>query len=80
MAVDIPKSVLNKLIFFTGAIIFFPLITFFLLQYLFGNSIVSGGMSAVVVNILMVLFIIVAFNEKVELEPISEKQENDKLD
>lgn len=49
--------------FFTAAMVFLPLITFFSCQYLFSNSIVSGGSAAVAANVVLIAYIVVAFTE-----------------
>lgn len=52
--------------------IIFPLSSFFILQYLFDNTIISGGAAALLANVVLIGFIVVAFNEKI---PIDEKKD-----
>ncbi|ODV68058.1 vacuolar ATPase assembly integral membrane protein VMA21 [Hyphopichia burtonii NRRL Y-1933] len=64
MAVDIPKSVVQKLTFFTGAMVIFPVLSFFVCQWLFNNNaIISGGVAALVANIVLIGYIVAAFTE-----------------
>ncbi|KAH3663425.1 hypothetical protein WICMUC_005951 [Wickerhamomyces mucosus] len=73
------RTVVQKLVLFTALMVFAPLITFFLTQYVSGSSIISGGLAAAVANIVLVGYIVVAFNEDVKLEKTDEK-EGEKLD
>lgn len=57
------RAVLRKLIGFTVAMVFLPLVTFFTLQWLFGNPTASGAMAAVAANAVLVSYIVVAFKE-----------------
>lgn len=55
---------MRKLLIFTAAMVFLPLVTFFTVQYLFsGNPIVSGGSAAVAANGVLIAYIVVAFSE-----------------
>ncbi|KAH3687011.1 hypothetical protein WICPIJ_002005 [Wickerhamomyces pijperi] len=75
MAVDIPK----KLIIFTALMVFAPLVTFFVTQYITQSAIISGGLAAAIANVVLIGYIVVAFNEDVKVEPIDNK-EGEKLD
>ncbi|KAM9885947.1 hypothetical protein OXX79_014517, partial [Metschnikowia pulcherrima] len=56
-------SVVQKLMFFTAAMVFLPLVTFFTCQYLFESSLVSGGSAALAANLVLISYIVVAFAE-----------------
>lgn len=71
MAVDVPRPVITKLIVFTAAMIFLPLITFFSLQQVVSSSVVSGILSAAMANLVLLAYIALAFSE--EAPPIDEK-------
>lgn len=69
------SSVVRKLLYFTAAMVFLPLVTFFTVQYVFNaNSIVSGGSAAAAANAVLIAYIVVAFSEDTS-EEISEKPE-----
>ena len=63
MPILTPSSVVQKLMFFTAAMVFLPLVTFFTCQYLFESSLVSGGSAALAANLVLISYIVVAFAE-----------------
>ncbi|OVF07608.1 putative LYR motif-containing protein [Clavispora lusitaniae] len=75
MAVDIPTSVVRKLMFFTVAMVALPLVVFFMCQYLFDNSIVSGGSAAVAANAVLIAYIVAAFSEDTSQEAVESKKD-----
>lgn len=46
MAVDVPRTVINKLMLFTVAMVALPVLTFFVVQQYTPNTLVSGGLAA----------------------------------
>lgn len=63
MAVEVPRSVIEKLMGFTVAMVFLPLLTFFIVNYYVENTLVSGGLAAAMANIVLIAYIVVAFSE-----------------
>lgn len=72
---DIPPHVLKKLIFFTAMMILAPLVSFFVSQAVFESSIISGGIAAVVANIVLIGYVYVAFNEDID-STINKEKDN----
>lgn len=62
--------------FFTVAMVFFPLFTFFSCQYLFSSSLVSGGSAAAAANVVLIAYIVVAFREDTEEQPLVESKKD----
>ncbi|CAB4251882.1 similar to Saccharomyces cerevisiae YGR105W VMA21 Integral membrane protein that is required for vacuolar H+-ATPase (V-ATPase) function, although not an actual component of the V-ATPase complex [Maudiozyma barnettii] len=76
MAVDIPRSVVQKLMGYTIAMVSLPLITFFLVQQYTPNTLVSGGLAAAMANVVLIAYVISAFSEDTtDYEKESKKNE-----
>ena len=74
MAVDVPRSEIKKLVIATFCMIALPLLTFFTSNSYISNSIISGGLAALAANVVLIVFIIVAFTEDIKLESSEKKQ------
>ncbi|ODV61989.1 Vma21p [Ascoidea rubescens DSM 1968] len=64
-SVDIPGYVLTKLILFTAAMIIIPILSFFWLKAYTDSDLVSGGVAAIMANVVLIFYIIVAFTEDI---------------
>ncbi|KAG7839714.1 hypothetical protein KL942_003325 [Ogataea angusta] len=69
------SRVIKKLIICTALMIIAPLLTFFVSRAVFSNSIVSGGLAALVANIVLIGYVIVAFNEDIDKDTKEKKEE-----
>lgn len=67
---------IQKLVFFTAAMIVFPISIFFFCQWLFNyNAIISGGVAALLANVVLIGYVVVAFTEDTtQYEQIEEKK------
>lgn len=45
-----------------------PLVTFFIMNAMFSNSLVSGGTAAAVANVVLISYVYLAFNEDISDE------------
>ncbi|EMF10601.1 vacuolar ATPase assembly integral membrane protein VMA21 [Sphaerulina musiva SO2202] len=73
----VPASVIYKLLGFTFAMITFPIGSYFLsVNLLFGgNSTYAGGLAALVANVVLIGYVVVAFNDdKSEREAAIEEE------
>lgn len=74
---EVPRVVVQKLIAFSVAMIILPLTTFFLFQGLGAGPIWSGGVAALVANIVLIGYVVVAFTEDLgPVEPSLEAKKN----
>ncbi len=68
----------KKLLLFTALMVSAPLIVFFATRSLTDNDIVSGGAAAFVANVVMMLYVYIAFNEDVSPSYSSKEVEKKK--
>lgn len=76
---DIPQRVVKKLLLFSLAMVVLPLLSFFVVRGIGASAVWSGGAAALVANLVLVGYVIVAFTEDLsELnEPdLKSKKEN----
>ena len=75
MAVDVPRSVIKKLIIATFCMVVLPLLTFFTTTSLGFSSIASGGLAALAANVVLIAFIVVAFTDDIQVEGDEKKRD-----
>ncbi|EME43954.1 hypothetical protein DOTSEDRAFT_130630 [Dothistroma septosporum NZE10] len=81
IAPAVPTSVITKLLAFTFAMITFPISSYFLsVRYLFrGNSTYAGGFAALIANVVLIAYVVVAFaDDKAEREELIIEEEKKK--
>lgn len=73
---NVPKAVINKLIFYTAAMICAPLMTFFILSKIFNvGNFWSGLNSALMANVVLIGYVITAFTEDLSTEQKEKKNQ-----
>lgn len=74
MSVDVPRTVIQKLMFFTAAMVVLPVLTFFLVQQRTDNTLVSGGLAALMANVVLIAYVVMAFTEDTKSEDEVKKE------
>ncbi|ODV82384.1 uncharacterized protein CANTADRAFT_24920 [Suhomyces tanzawaensis NRRL Y-17324] len=56
-----------------------PITTFFVVQYISGNNaIISGGIAALVANVVLIGYVVAAFTEQTSSEEVLEESKKDR--
>lgn len=68
------STVIQKLMFFTAAMVVLPVLTFFLVQQSTDNTLVSGGLAALMANVVLIAYVVMAFTEDTKSEDEVKKE------
>ncbi|KAH7326472.1 vacuolar ATPase assembly integral membrane protein [Stachybotrys elegans] len=76
----VPKDVIIKLLGFTFAMIFVPIGSYFMTVHTIfqGNSSYAGGLAALLANVVLISYVVVAMNEDQSEQQAAKKKESKK--